>query len=249
MIVALPGHTENLPAGTTNIPSGISLVGIGYGNNRPQFKWAANANTQVNSNGAGIQIQNCIFDLTQIASVTLGFLIAHSGFSFISNRIIQASATNQATQAIKLAAGADDFTFVNNDLDAAAAAGASIGIGQLTANAINRLYLYNNSIHGDFSTAPINLLTTTNKEMEIENNVIKQLNAATKPCLIFATGNNLTGLVVYNTMFSVAAAAHTDFITNGGGTGMGYAQNFGTGATGGMNAKSAILIPDGGAIP
>lgn len=246
LIVVLPGHVEALPAGTTNVPACVSVIGIGYGSNRPTFQWKANANTLVASNGHGAQFQNCIFDLTQVAAVVLGFQIAHTGFQFVNCLIIQSSATNQAAAAILLNTGADDFVFNNSEIDASGAAGAAFGIKEIAGQNVVRMQISASNIHGDFSTAPLSVLGTTTKVMAIRNNIFRQLNAA-KTVWNLPAGNTITGTFADNRLYSTSAAAHTDFIAGGAGTGLAFLQNFGY--IGKAGPSSGILIPDAGTIP
>lgn len=145
LIVVLPGHSEVLLAGTINVPAGVSILGLGYGAARPTFAFQ-NTTTVINSNGAGCMLQNLIFDMTQVAALPLGIQVQHSGWQIINCRLLQANATNQAAQAIKLMAGADDFTLVNCDIDAEGGTGGTIGVGNPVTNNINRPYLYQNSL-------------------------------------------------------------------------------------------------------
>lgn len=245
LIVCLPGHVEIIPGGVISIPGGINVLGIGYGSSRPQFQYTT-ATTVLTPTGSGIQFQNCIFDLTQVAAVTLGFSIAFSGFQCINCRIIMASATNQAVCAFSLLVGADDFSFVNSEIDADAAAGAAFGIKNIAANAINRPFIQGSWIHGDFSTAPLSILTTTTKEIYVGYSIFKNLNAA-KTIFNLATGNTITGQFFYNSLISPNAGGHGDFIAGGTGTGITWFQNFGAAVS--AHPTSAILIPDVGTVP
>jgi hypothetical protein len=246
LIVCLPGHVEVLPAGDILIPGQVSILGCGYGSGRPTFQYSTNANSRLRSNGVGIRFHNLIFDLTQIAAVVSGFLLAHSGVQFVSCRLIQASAGNQAANGITLNTGADDFQFVNSEIDAIAAAGAVTAISNPAAQAVNRPYIYNSWIHGDFSTAPLSILTTTTKEILVEFSTFKQVNAA-KTVWNLAAGNAITGMFSYNDLWSASAGAHGDFIAGGTGTQLGFLQNFAYIAKAGPS--SGILIPDVGTIP
>jgi len=238
VIVVLPGHSEVIPNATFNVPAGVSVIGCGYGSARPTFGFAGTS-TLINSNGAGVMFQNCIFDLTQVAALPLGFQIQHSGWQIVGCRIIQANATNQATQAIKLLAGADDFVMVNCDLDAETAGG-TIGVGNPVTNNINRPYLYQNTIHGNFSTAAISLLSTGCIGVEVEGNVIRN-NNATGYCLSLPTGNTFTGTFSFNSLYQGASSSPL-FLQNGVSSALLWAQNFGYYAKG-TTAYGAYLVP------
>lgn len=246
LIIVAPGHTETIPAGAVTIPASVSILGCGYGGNRPTFSYGATT-TEIDTAGAGIQIQNCVFDMaTVITGVVLGFKIAHAGFQMVNSRLIMATSANAAVAGILLNTGADDFQFVSSEIDATAGAGAAFGIKNVVLNTINRPFIVNSWIHGDFSTAPLSILTVLAKEILVENNTFKQLNAA-KTVWNLATGNTITGYFTNNDMFAPSAGAHGDFIAGGTGTGFSWFQNFGAAVN--ASPRSAILIPDVGTIP
>lgn len=243
-VIVAPGHTETLATGAgITIPAGVTVIGGGYGSARPAFQFT-NAATFLTCSGAGLQLQNLIFDLTGVATLTKGFLFSTGGVQFCGVRIIQASATNQATDAIVLNAGADDFLFNGSEIDASAAAGAARGISNPAANNINRLLIINSFIHGDYSGAPISLKSTSTKEFLIEYNTLRNYNAAFG-CVDLAAGNTITGIISNNDIM-MAGTGQTTFILNGGGTGMALLQNFAWDTK--AATASGILIPAAGTL-
>lgn len=240
IIVVAPGHSENIPASTISVPGGVAIVGVGTGSQRPTFAYT-NTSCLLSSNGAAVQFNNCIFDMTQVASLTLGIQIQHSGWQFQFCRIIQSTSTNQATTAIKLLAGADDFLFANSELDASAAAGATNGIQNPVTNNINRPYIVNSYIHGNFSGNAILLSSTSTKEFVIEFNTLRNDNAVAV-AVTLATGNTITGFLAYNDIMLGGTGA-TTFLSGGTGTGICLIQNFMWDT---KAAASGILAPPAG---
>lgn len=230
VVVVAPGHTETLATGAAiSVPAGVSIVGGGYGNSRPTFQFTTSNATFIQP-ASHCQFNNLIFDLTGFAAVAKGFLITSSGVQFIGCRVIQASATNQATVGILLNTGGDDFVFYNSEIDGTAAAiTAGIGISNPTTNNVNRPQIVNALIHGQYATSPISLLSTGSSEILIADCVIRQEHATTTFVISIPTGNTFLATFAYNTYLSVAAAtgtATTIYNQATPGTGFASAQNF-----------------------
>lgn len=245
-IIVSPGHTENIAvAGATTIPAGTTIVGGGYGAGRPVITFT-NAGAFISGGGAGVQLQNLIFDLSGVAALTKGFLINTGGFQINLCKIIQASVANQAVDAIILAAGGDDCLINTTEFDSELAAGTR-AISNPVVNTIHRFTLLNSFLHGSWSNSITSLLSVLSDGLLIEYNTFRQSNAV-KTVWAFAAANTQLALFSNNDLFSTAAL-HTDFITGPPGTGVGFLQNFGSSSAAGMTNKSGILIPDIGTIP
>lgn len=115
-IVVLPGHTENVSVGTalSTLVAGTRIVGVGVGTNRPTFTFNAVASRW------NIAVANCLFTNLLLnfaggAAVGIGIDVtaAHARFSGCEF-ITSALNTSRADNVIRLSAGADDFTFVEN---------------------------------------------------------------------------------------------------------------------------------------
>lgn len=241
-IIVAPGHSETIPAagGVYTIPAGVSIQGGGYGAGRPTFIHGG-ANVSIGF-GGGVQLQNLIFDLTQVAAVVRGFLVNVGGVQFVLCRIIQAGASNQAADAIVLNTGGDDCLIINCDIDASAATGAARAISNPVSNNVNRLQIIDCNIHGDWSGGNISLLSASSAEFNISANNLRNYNAVQKFPLALAAANTLTGYITYNNVMMAGTAATTIY-SGGGGTGLCLIQNFmwDTKAT-----ASGILAPPAG---
>jgi hypothetical protein len=229
VIIVAPGHTENVSTGAAiTIPNDVTIIGGGYGARRPTITWTASAATFITFAGA-CQLQNLIFNLTGVATVVKGFLVTTSGVQFVMSKIVQASGTNQATAGVVLNAGADDFLFMNSEIDGSAATIANgIGISNPAANNINRCQIINSNIHGLFGTAPLSFLSTATSEVFMADTLLRQEHAATTFVLVIPAGTTFLITCSYNFWYSLAAAAVSlaNFISGTTNTGFASIQNF-----------------------
>lgn len=245
IIVVLPGHTENLSVnGSYGVVAGVSIIGIGYGNSRPKFTLTGGTATTIGS-GAGAQFNNLIFDLTGVASVVSGFTFANSGIQFVGCRIILSGATNKATTAITLNAGADDFVFTGGNIDASGAAGSTTN-GILTGSTVNRPEITNNFFYGSV-TAGFIVAANANPmvSLVIQNNEF--INTGTGAALACMTlGNASTGTVAYNDLFvgGTTSGVGSSMVGTPTSTGVIWIQNFGYNN---VANKGGNLVPAAGA--
>jgi hypothetical protein len=152
--------------------------------------------------------------------------------------------TNQATDAVVLNLGADDFLFISSEVDATGAAVTGHGISNPAANNIARLYIANSDIHGNWTLGGISILSTGSTEMLVEANILRNYNAAVFPVFL-AAGNTITG-VFNNNFIMMAGTGATQFISGGGGTGIALLQNYAWDTK--ASTSSGILIPAAGTL-
>lgn len=240
-IVVAPGHAESLATGAViTVPDSVNIIGSGYGNSRPTFTVTV-LGTYITFGGCA-QLQNLIFNLTGVAALVKGFLVNTSGVQFVLGKIIQASGTNQCTDAIVLNTGGDDFLFNNSEIDATAAAVTGHGISNPTTNNINRLVIVNSYLHGSWTLGAISILSTASVEFIIEYNTLRNYNATGVFPLFLATGNTILGFIAYNDVMMAGTAA-TTICSGGTGTGLCFIQNFMWDT---KAAASGILAPAAG---
>lgn len=235
-------HTENLTINQVYaIPDGVTIVGSGYGSQRPTFTITGNAGTTITP-GKGCQIYNCIFDGTGIAAVTSIFTLNATGNQFVNCRFVQASVTNQASTAILFFVGSDDAVFSNCEVDGTAAAITGQAILSAGGASINRPEFTNCFIHGNYSASCMNIANASPfKEALIWNCSFRNLAAGTAAVVNFGTGT--TGNFENNYWFAASAASTVaTIVSTPSNTSMGFFQCFGIDA--GANAdKNGILAP------
>jgi hypothetical protein len=221
IVIVLPGHTENLSANAAyGVPAGVTILGVGYVGVRPAFTFTGGAGTTI-SLGAGCTVQNCFFDLTGVASVAKGFAITGAS-RIVDCRIVQASSTNQATDAVIV--GASDFTMQNVSIDATAAAGAGAGVA--AGAAISRLKLLSCSIQGNFSVANVSAPTSdTITNFLMDSCILTQSNGTAKIVLSFVAA--VTGIIQYCTFASASATTNPAGLFSGSNAALWWLQNYG----------------------
>lgn len=241
LIIVAPNHSENLATGAAiSIPGGVTVIGCGYGNARPKFI-ATDLNTFLQFNAAGVMMQNCIIDLTGVATA-LGLAISASGVQLVNVRIIQATAVNQAATAIQLLAGADDFAFINSEIDGVAGA-CTQAILTSGASLINRFEMANSFIHGNYSAACLKVGAAGNalKELLIYGCTLQQTGTVV-PVFVWDTASTGT---FENCTFGTKATAGPPTVATISGSppvGLAFTQCFATdGNT--AAARSGLLAP------
>lgn len=232
-------HTENLSTnGAYSIPAGVTIVGVGGRTERPSFTFTGGANTTITM-GQGSRIINCHFALDGVASVAKGFNMIGSGSQLQMVRIMQAGATNQAANAVTIAAA--DCVLDDVEIDATAAAGAVTGV--ITGAAVARMRLLNCKIIGDFSGAPVKSASTNHATfLVMDNCILWQLNAAK---IVFDLTTSSTGIIRNNTFLGTGWATAADAYANSTSTNLRFTQNYGFDNVGTVNG---VLIPAVGTL-
>lgn len=110
IILIAPGHTESIiGAAGIVIPTadaGVTIIGLGKGNNRPVFTFTTAVAASFNINGAGTIVQNCVFT-NAIDAQTAMINVNVTDVSFISCDFNTNSGTTGAILGILTAATAD----------------------------------------------------------------------------------------------------------------------------------------------
>jgi hypothetical protein len=243
LIICYPGHTESTAFGAASpVPANTTILGIGYGSLRPTFSWSTSG--ALNLYNAGVQISNCILDLsTSAAPPGYGIVLGSNGCQLVNCRIVQSSATGQATNAILI--GTDDAALYQCEIDASAGAGGAQGIIVGTgAGSYNRTILFNNYLHGNFTGQPIGCVANM-IECNIQLNTFVQRNSASSTVLALASS---TGVIAYNNFATSTPGSLAACIAGGASPNLTFLQNFVyTQKAGGP--FSGILCPAAGTIP
>ena len=237
-IIALPGHVENVVT-TPTFKAGVSIIGIGNGDERPTFTWTATA-SQWSIAVANVSIQNCIMNLagTAATATTKAIVITGARSVFKDNRfILGASSTQQATIGIEYGTGGDRGHFEGNNLISTTDA-AVVSCIKIVA-ALDRLNFTNNIMTVGMSATTNGLITMTVAPTSLYigfNSISNTITNSTKALVAITAA---TGVVEYNNLYLTnATGGATAFGTPGS---LGANQNFGCATNG-----SGLLTPAAG---
>lgn len=238
LIVVMAGHTENIAAAKT-LPAGVTVLGLGYRNNRPTFTFTTATTAKVTM-GAGSRFQGVEFAVTTAVVAVVTMLVMGAGSQVVDCTLTQANATNAATSAITV--NGASVSIANTRIDATAAAGAAQAI--LAGAAAANLIVEGCWIAGDFSAANMvssAALHLTN--MLIKGNTFIQQNAVK---FIFNLTTSSTGTVRDNVFVGKGWATAADFATNSSSVALRWFQNYGF--DDGAGVVSGVLVPAVGTI-
>jgi hypothetical protein len=194
VIFAMPGHTEDVPATKIVLDvAGVSLIGLGHGNDRPTFTMTASG-SRLDLAAAGTRVSNCIF--SPGANVTVGVRVVTGGAGAeIDNCEFTVHATHQFAAIIFV--DEDDCVIRDCTLNTLDGVSAASGI-QLDAFA-DRCLITRNVIQGAYSTACINGGDVV--QITITHNVIANQSSANAILL----HNDITGTIAYNSLSARSA--------------------------------------------
>lgn len=118
-IVVLPGHTETISSATAiNADvAGISIVGLGYGNDRATITFDTAASTTIPVSAANITFENIIFTANYADIVSVFTLTTAKNFT-VKGCYIKATATDKNFKGVidtgTTTSAADGLTLINN---------------------------------------------------------------------------------------------------------------------------------------
>lgn len=212
-IIVAPGHVETVAAaaGLALDKAGISLIGLGYGEDRPQINFTATG-SDMDVDAASITMTN--FLLTGgIDAVAAMVDVNASDFTMVDCEI--RDVTGQMTVAMVTDANADRMKLIRPVFNLAAAAGATEAIRIIGGDDIE---IISPKIYGNFSTGAIQVHTTATVRIKIYGNsdcpaYIWNANAADIAIVDTATGS--TGFIGpnINIMLTDNAATITEAVT------------------------------------
>jgi hypothetical protein len=223
VIVCLPGHVETITATTWATVAGVSVIGMGDGDERPTFNWTIAGAVMVLAS-ANFAIANCILNLAATAAVTVAKAISVTGAKnmIVGCRIVcgGAGGTQLTTIALELATGADRFQFLGNKVYAPADA-AVVTLIKLT-NAVDAVEIYGNDIDVGMAATTSSLITFTTAPTNI------RIGSRLGPF----QGNWLRNSITSSTIAITGIANSTGFVDN----------NF-FGIENGTGANTSITVP------
>ena len=176
MIVVKEGHAESLAAAADLAldVAGITIVGLGHGNDRPTVTLGTAVTADVDVDAADITVINLIFDLTGIDAITAGIDVNAAGFTMLGCRVVMSDSGGQAILGILTDAAADRLTIDGCDFIGSSDAGPTAAI-RFVGN--DEGTVRNSRFTGDYSVGNISMLTTAPTDVLIENNDFNNLNA------------------------------------------------------------------------
>jgi hypothetical protein len=160
MIYVMPGHNETCGAGCVDADvAGITIQGLGEGQDRPRFDYDANTGTFI-IGAASVTIRNLTFMPGVTATVT-GVIVEVGGDNATIENceflVGEAVGTDEFISAITINGGANDVHIIDNvfqtdPADASCTNAINIGVG---GDAVERPVIQGNRFYGNYSTAAI----------------------------------------------------------------------------------------------
>jgi len=212
VIFVMPAHTEALTAaaGIDADVEGISIIGLGNGDNRPTITLGTTEACDIDVGADNVLIRNMRFDFTGIDAVAAPIDVDGAYCTIDGCEIIMADTGGQATIGIEVGASSHGFTFTNNYVTAdVAGATDCIQLGD-TDGVSNDIVIRDNYINGDFS---VGILTNSAAQallrVDISNNKLLNIASGKEGISIGATTVALTGIISNNLIGLNGTAAGT----------------------------------------
>lgn len=174
VIVAMPGHVETVVAagGLDLDVAGITIIGLGNGDNRPQINFTTAVTADMDVDAADITIMNCRFT-GGVDNITAMVDVNAARFSMINCEY--ADVTGQVAVFLLGDANADDLKIQGFKYKGDAAAGTSAAI-QLNGSA--NFELSDFFIDGNFANAALEVITVAATGLYVHDGFARTRNAA-----------------------------------------------------------------------
>lgn len=206
VILVLPGETETVTAagGIQLSADGVTIVGMGNGQDRPTFTFSTATTADMNVDAANITIENCIFDLTGVDALAAPIDVNAANFTMRNCEVITANVTNQAVLGILTDVNGTGMTLLNNQFLGTPTAGTAAAVRIVGgANHIVR----GNLFIGSYTTTlgAIDNATTAITNSMFENNFISNTTASSTVAMNFQSAS--TGMISNNRMQILSGTA------------------------------------------
>lgn len=214
VIYVLPGHTETVTSAITVSKAGVSIIGLGNGNLRPQI--TGNGTIDVfDITGANVLIENIGFPAPETDDQTSDINVAAAGCIIRGTSHIGSQTAKNKTDIITVASGGDDLVIEDVEMYNTVVDCVS---GISLEAAVARAKIRRNTIMGTFSTANImdEALATL---AHIEHNALK--NTKTTGAVMNFT-NNSTGMCRFNHLSGRNTTIASNLVA---GSGMDFFEN------------------------
>lgn len=208
IIYIMPSHSETFTAadGFDVDVAGVSIIGLGNGDDRPTFNFT-DVDATIAIGAANVTLQNLRF-VAGISEIVIGIAIEAAGDgAVIDNCMFPEPATNtfEFLDAIDLETTANDVRITNNEYYHVGNTGPAHFVE--AGNGTNHnLYIANNIIYGQFSVSAI-WSDAIDLRCYVGSNVINQMTAG-QHAIEFST--TATGFIVDNLMVSSTFADTLD---------------------------------------
>ena len=191
IIVVMPKHVETVSAagGLSLDVDGITVIGLGSGDNRPQINFTTAVGADVNIDGNSVTVVNILFT-GGIDALTGPIDINGDDVTLVGCEY--RDVTGQATDVMIITG--DRTTISDYKHDGAAAAGGESAI-QITGTADTKIT--NFRIDGNFATGAIESVTTANTDLHITDGFIRNRNSADIAIALQATDTGDIGPNLY----------------------------------------------------
>ena len=242
IIYLLPGTITTISSATALLlnKAGITIVGLGVGNQRPLFDFTTANTATIPVSANGISIQNCRFRASFLSVAAAFTLTTATYFSLVGNKFFDASSILNFLNIVTstgIANTVDGLTCIGNQWNGLGTTSVTSFI--VTANDIEAAVLQNNNITLARTATAAVLLTVTAGVLTnlicTGNSCISQQTADTGGGMINVGGTTSTGIVANNYLSDLAT---TDIIVTTT-VGLRFQQNFKTGVLG----ASGYLLP------
>lgn len=214
VVLVMPGHVETIAAaaGIAIATAGVTIVGLGNGNNRPLLTWATLASASITVTAADVTIRNLRTTSTVVALVTMfsvtGARCTIDGVDYYED------GTTDALQFVLTTTAADDITIQNCHWYRGTTAASALSQWIVLTGTDRAKILNNFCILKGFTTSnPINsivaVVTTLCVGIRIERNRFYDSNSTGNVPILTLT--NTTGVVADNYMGTSASTTTISF--------------------------------------
>lgn len=201
-IIVMPGHTETTTAAADTVfdVAGVTVIGIGNGNDRPTITFGTSTLTDWDITAANIRISNIRFTVAVDSPAAL-IDVGAAQFQLDKCQFL-GTASYQPDIWVDLDANADYCKILNNEfIDATAGAASAVKI----AAALTDLEIAKNRFWGDYSDACVHNPTgNVATQLNIHHNIMTNLQAGDH-CIELVSA--CTGVIAYNTVNNTSLAA------------------------------------------
>ena len=218
IIIVMPGHAETVStsAGFDADVAGISIVGLGNGDDRPTITFATSTGADVDLNADGVLVRNMKFSMDGVDALSAPIDVDGSNITIEDCEIIAASTAGQATTGLNLGVSSHGFTFQRNHVVAPNSGGTEF---MTIAGVSNNVKIADNWFDGDWDTAAIVNTDGTNPNaclrMLVKDNVFKNDDTDAAGISLGTSGGGAAGLIV-NNMFGLTGTLAGTLIGYGG---------------------------------
>lgn len=173
-IIVMPGHTETVTAaaGIALDVAGVSIIGVGYGSNRPTVNFTTAVGASFAVTAANCVVYNLLFT-GGIDALTNPISIAAADFALVSCEY--RDVTGQCTDCVLTTAAATRLTIKDFRYDGDTAAGTNAGIAIVGGD---RILIEGLRMDGNFAVGGIDIRTTATTDLEVRDAVFRTRNSA-----------------------------------------------------------------------